>query len=716
MTNVNLNFNIWNQENQVVLHTNDMEHKFVMNDRAEFSNSKLEFDENNAFLFDGYSTWFHGDCNIFDKLKDFTVTIVLAPISFESGRSGLLTKFNCNTSEGFYIAVRKMGIVSVGFGDGLHLYEFESINQHLCKNKWNVLTVVFNCTAGWCDLYVNGQMSNRKQFPRHSLIKQVKSECYIGKYIDHKDYTAASKNGVYDGYMKSIEIYDKAFTQQKAADDYNTRAISNETITTGEDRKNYQSDLQRPQYHIIAPNKWMNETHGPMFFHGFYHIFYQANPHAPVWDNIQWGHLISTDMVHWKDLTLALETEDNQLDPDGCWSGSSFIDKQGIPTIFYTAGNNHRFPNQAIAMAKAVLTPDNQLEYWMKEKQLILEQTPRDGWLGEFRDPFVWIQDDVYYMLVGTGDANNGGGNTILYSSADLANWSNHGFIMDYDYDLNMELGHVWELPVLLPLKDETGNLVHHILLLCACQIEHEVVETYYWIGDWDHENKSFHKLHDKAKLIDLGNGTFTGPSGFVTPDGRSVLFTLTQGKRDSEEEFHSGWAHNGGLPIELSYRNHQLGIKPIDEIYSLRHHKLLEINNVTVAEVNELLSRISGNMLYAELVTEADYIGISTVYGNESLEVFYDKVGNVFAAQDHSKASIMSKLRGDIDKVNIGEEPTKLEYFLDHSMIEVYLNQKKSITLRNYTKVEYRNIKLTGNDQAVITSFILWEMQSIYE
>lgn len=715
MSKYNMEFQLSNQENQVLLHAREMDHYFQMNNRVEFINNNLYYDKNNALLFDGYSVWFHGDGSFLNNLKDFTVIMELAPISFESGRSGLLTKFNWNDKKGFYIAVSKFGGITIGFGNGESLFEFTSIQHHLSKNKWNVLTVIFNSTAGWCDLYIDGKLSNRKQFPRHSKIKYSIGECYIGKYIDQREYVETTRQGIFNGYLKTIEFHDRALEQQEVVTDFVNRNISSKTISNGFGRKNYLLDKQRPQYHLIAPMKWMNETHGPMFYKGFYHIFYQANPHAPIWDNIQWGHLISEDMVHWNDLPLALETEDNQLDPDGCWSGSSFVDKQGLPTIFYTAGNNNKFPNQGIAMAKAVLTPDNRLEHWIKTNHLIMEQTQQDGWLGEFRDPFVWLEGETYYMLVGTGDANNGGGNALLYSSTNLINWSNHGFILDYDYDLNVEVGHIWELPVLLPLKDETGKVLHHILILCACQIENEVVETYYWIGDWDSTKKSFHKLHDKAALIDLGNGTFTGPSGFVTPDGRSILFTLSQGKRDPEEEFYSGWAHNGGIPLELSYRKNQFSIKPIDEIYSLLHKKLFELNNVTVADVNVMLQKMNGNRLYLKLVTDANYIGIATIYGDEMSEVYYDKENNLFGAKEYHNTSINSKFRGDIDRVRLGDEPIIIEYFLDYSMIEVYLNQKKSITLRNYAKEGNRKIQLITKDESILTSLTLWEMQTLY-
>jgi sucrose-6-phosphate hydrolase SacC (GH32 family) len=457
----------------------------------------------------------------------------------------------------------------------------------------------------------------------------------------------------------------------------------------------------------------MNEPHAPMFYQGYYHIFYQANPHAPNWDNIQWGHLINKDMIHWKDMGLALETQLNGIDPDGCWSGSSCIDLEGVPTIFYTAGNDRRFPNQAIAIAKAE-SNDITLKRWIKNDQLAIEQTENDGWIGEFRDPFVWIENNTYYVLVGTGSSNNEGGNAIVYSSTDMVGWKNHGFLMEYDFKINQEVGHVWELPVLLPVKDEKGNLAFHILLLCACQVENEVVETYYWSGEFNYETKKFHKFHDRANLLDLGYGTFTGPSGFVTPDGRSVLFTIAQGKRERNNEYRSGWAHNGGLPIELYCAENELRINPIREVYSLQKKLLIKEKDIAIFNLNQFLSKQNGNQYYIKIVAKCDYLGIRTYYNDKSVEVYYDKINRIFAAKDENNV-VISKRRGELDEVALKEDEIELEYFLDHSMIEVYCNHRKSITLRNYSNGTDRNLRIITHQDINITSFELWEMDSAY-
>ncbi|MDO4331319.1 MAG: glycoside hydrolase family 32 protein [Eubacteriales bacterium] len=697
------------EKNRAVLRSTEEKTGFVINEES-FENRSWRFMED-ALLFDGYSIWFSEEAGRWKTREDFAVSLVIAPLGYSDRGDGLLSLFDREKREGFYILLKKFGKVEVGFGDGRELFCFESIRENLKKDFWNILTVVYRQEAGWCDLYINGALSNRKQFRRHTPVKWPEGSCFLGKFVDRTDYRESTPDRIYYGLMQRVMIEEEspsAESIRKLHAQYPCRRLKQEIRP---DRRDYENDRQRPQYHLIPPGKWMNEPHAPFYYEGWYHIFYQANPHAPVWNNIQWGHMVSKDMVHWSDMPLALEVEEH-ADPDGCWSGSALVDQNGVPHIFYTAGNNEKFPNQSVAAAKAVTDADKKLEKWKKQKDFSVEQSI--GWLGEFRDPFVWAEGDGYFMLVGTGDENNGGGNAVLYSSKDLKSWECHGFFLDYDYEKNQEAGHVWELPVLLPLRDESGEIACHILLLCACQIEREVVETYGFLGRWEAKSKTFRKFNEKALLLDLGNGTFTGPSGFVTPDHRSVVFTIAQGKREGSEEYHAGWAHNGGIPVELFVRNQELRFRPIREIYGLLKKKRIHLEDVTLEEANQYLEQISGNRIYMKICADAEELAVETQCGRQDRTVYYDRRKCRLGALDESGREI-GKYRRETDGVDLDGEDICLEYFLDHSMIEAYLNERKSVTLRNYGRWDERRIRLQGEVKR-IRSLEVWEMASAYQ
>src|SRR5438270_2170547 len=95
------------------------------------------------------------------------------------------------------------------------------------------------------------------------------------------------------------------------------------------------SDPLRPQYHLLPAHNWMNDPNGPIFFRGRYHMFYQYNPHAAVWGNMNWAHATSPDMIHWQHSPIALSPTPGGSDRDGVFSGSAVLDK-GRPTVIYT--------------------------------------------------------------------------------------------------------------------------------------------------------------------------------------------------------------------------------------------------------------------------------------------------------------------------------------------------------------------------------------------
>ena len=84
------------------------------------------------------------------------------------------------------------------------------------------------------------------------------------------------------------------------------------------------SDPHRPIYHYVNPENTLNDPNGLCFWQGRWHLFYQGNP--PEDPRPHWGHAVSDDLIHWRDLPYAIYPNPEE----SCFSGWTFFEDDRV--------------------------------------------------------------------------------------------------------------------------------------------------------------------------------------------------------------------------------------------------------------------------------------------------------------------------------------------------------------------------------------------------
>uniref|UniRef100_A0AAU1ZYG9 GH32 C-terminal domain-containing protein n=1 Tax=Streptomyces sp. NBC_00093 TaxID=2975649 RepID=A0AAU1ZYG9_9ACTN len=209
------------------------------------------------------------------------------------------------------------------------------------------------------------------------------------------------------------------------------------------------SETYRPQFHFTPEKNWMNDPNGLVYYQGEYHLFYQYNPNGNSWGDMSWGHAVSTDLVHWTELPLALSYDDNEM----VFSGSAVVDRDNT-TGFGTTENpamvaiytSHNSTTGIQAQSLAYSTDRGRT--WTKyQGSPVLDIGSRD-----FRDPKVqWYAPTNSWLMTVSMSAEH---KVRFYSSKNLKDWT-----LQSEFGPAGATGGVWECPDLFPLAvdgDET--------------------------------------------------------------------------------------------------------------------------------------------------------------------------------------------------------------------------------------------------------------------
>lgn len=686
-----------------------------------------------CLLFDGYSTDIAAaGLSAAQVGAGFTLSAWIAPHAFEWGDgnnySGFLSQFDQDASQGFSFGMYRFGIWGIKMGNGSSVTDLRVRDRKLPKDAWSHVAASYDPASKQVRLFLNGEQVAAGAAPAGGVFALPARALTIGRHSQPALVAGVFKLNTFLGLMDEVRIdagaADAAAVARMVAADLAGRDGKLPVPTFADmtiDPSVFDGDRYRPQYHAMPNSGWMNEPHAPFYYKGQYHLFFQKNPFGPFWHQIHWGHWVSPDMVHWRELPMAIAPEDDSLAPDGIWSGSAAHAADGTPVLFFTAGNDSERLRERTGLAVPKDINDPALVSWAKHPAPVTLQQPGAGSPGDFRDPFVFRDgaNERWFQLVASR-IPDGSGTALVYESKDLKNWTCRGPLFSIDAAKFPAFKRTWELPVLLPVGKGVDGRDRHVFMIDAA------AQAYYWTGMFDSASARFIPDSEAPRVFDLGEGHFSGPSGFVDPGtGRSIVFSIAQGESTAQAEWDSGWAHNAGLPVEVKLGpDGDLRLAPIAELKGLRERLLLGLRDVTAAVASAQLANVAGDMLELELelapapgvTTKRGLVVRKAPDGSEQTGLYIDPGTKRFEI-DRTRTTLDPGMRsrgvqgGPFDRAG---ENLRLRVFLDRSMVEAYVNERKSITSRVFpARLDSTGLGLLAAPADRVVSLKVWSMRS---
>ncbi|MCY3945153.1 MAG: glycoside hydrolase family 32 protein [Anaerolineaceae bacterium] len=517
-------------------------------------------------------------------------------------------------------------------------------------------------------------------------------------------------------------------------------------------------DPWRPLYHYVNPENTLNDPNGLCFWQGRWHLFYQAVP--PEETRQHWGHAVSEDLVHWRDLPYALHPGPE----DRCYSGTTLVEEERVVAIYHGV----RYGNM-VATAR-----DPLLLNWEK-----LPGNPVIPFAGADEapppygvfDPCIWSSDGAYYALAGGIIPGRPEGKysatDYLFRSRDLVDWEYlHPFIEGDRFTVPGDDG---ACPYFWPIGDR------HILLFFS-----HMSGGQYWLGDYDRQRQKF--VVDAHGRCNFG-ATF--PAGVhaptAAPDGEGgviVMFNMNPGKPTYRMNDYLGdfFGDQGGggtdddpgqagrhwdqiltLPRRLTLRNpHELTIEPAGDIEALRHDHRHIGPGVLPANQELLLDDIRGNAIELQITFDpklASMVEVDVLRSPQREECtricFFNKRGFRYrephADDPHAHRVMSTMLSNPVRHESIitidtslsstlpdalsrppesapvfiePGEPVRLRIFVDRSIVEVFVNDRQCLALRVYPgRADSTGVSLLSRGQdAELLALDCWQMRSVYD
>lgn len=393
----------------------------------------------------------------------------------------------------------------------------------------------------------------------------------------------------------------------------------------------------RPVYHFTPSRDWLSDPNGLVYVDGTFHLCYQFDQYGAIFENMSWGHAVSSNLLDWHERAPVITPDENL---GMCFSGCMVVDKndtagfgRGAMIGFYTS----ELPKQQQSMFVSV---DNGQSFRKFPHNPVIASTETTA--PDFRDPKVFWCDaaDCWMMSVAGPERIE------FWSSRNLTQWR---------FESQFGSGHgvhgvQWECPDLRYMSIGEGGATKQWVLLVSVNpgAPNGGSGTMYFLGDFRNEDGvwRFVSDHVEPKWLDWGcdNYAHVGWSNLQDSDYGDRVLSI-------------GWMNNWNYATALPTAPWRGAMTLIREL------RLEEFSEglVLTARPGEMYGRLHGDELlrHGQSLVFGQPLRIGDALSASRIELEFSSVG---------AAEVGVEFSSDIgDVVRIGYAPGS-GYFVDRN------------------------------------------------
>jgi fructan beta-fructosidase len=431
----------------------------------------------------------------------------------------------------------------------------------------------------------------------------------------------------------------------------------------------------RPQVHFSPEKYWTNDPNGLVFFKGEYHLFFQFNPFGDEWGHMSWGHAVSKDLLHWKELPVAIPEQNGMM----IFTGSVVVDEKNtselclpntscLVAIFTGASNTPSGRRQTQNIASS----QDQGRTW----KLYVQNPVLDLHKADFRDPSVSLDKNHQQWVMAVSLPKE---HVIeFYSSPNLKEWTKVS-----DFGPTGNVSGDWECPDLLQVP--AANDSQHEIWALKVGLNRGTPQggsgEQYFLGNFD--GKSFVQSNEPGSSgwTNYGKDDYCAISFNNLPEGAPpVLVGWMNNWQYASKVPTSPWRGQMSIPRQLFVlHDHQkLSLQQKPLVQPLRTHDGAIPVHLNTSQSGQLES-IRANAPYELDLTFFQGDGKKTAIRIYSDTVHWVEIGfdaqeaNFYMDRSHSSLTVAPTFPTKTAAPLVTGRPYNLTLIVDRSSIEAF-------------------------------------------